>query len=183
MQEPRVAAVMLPIFADPPHDVVFIERAAHLRYHPGQIGLPGGASDPVDGDDVTKTALRELYEELGVAPERVTIVGALKPIVQRSGRFVVTAVVGVLEASTLLVIDHTETAGYFTVPLGEILKPGAVHEEYKDLGEEQIVTNVLNYDDRHIWGLTGRILRQFSEEWDNPRSQLRAELERVLNKR
>ena len=40
----RPAAVVLGIFEEPPHGVIFIERAAHLRNHAGQIGLPGGGN-------------------------------------------------------------------------------------------------------------------------------------------
>ena len=41
----RLAAVVIPIFANPPHEVVFVERARHLRRNAGQIAFPGGAVD------------------------------------------------------------------------------------------------------------------------------------------
>src|SRR5579872_5527314 len=95
-EDARRAAVLLAIFADPPHRVIFIERAMHLRHHAGQIGLPGGAADPSDGDDPASTALRELSEELGVDRSRVTVVGTLPELTQSSGRFRVTPVVGIV---------------------------------------------------------------------------------------
>ena len=160
MDEPRAAAVLLAIFADPPHDVVFIERAAHLRNHPGQIALPGGAQDPADGDDPVKTALRELGEELGVTPDRVTIVGRLPALTQSSRRFTVTPVVGILQPHTLLTIDHAETAAVFTITLE------------RDLAHE--------HGDLHIWGLTERILKAFVDDWNAGGSHLRREIERRL---
>ena len=36
----RLAAVVLPIYANAPHEVVFVERARHLRRHAGQIAFP-----------------------------------------------------------------------------------------------------------------------------------------------
>ncbi len=59
-EERRPAAVVLGIFEDPPHGVIFIERAAHLRNHAGQIGLPGGGMDAGDEGDLRTTALREM---------------------------------------------------------------------------------------------------------------------------
>jgi 8-oxo-dGTP pyrophosphatase MutT (NUDIX family) len=63
-------AVLIPIFTNVPHGVIFLERAQRLRRHPGQIGFPGGSADPIDAGDLEKTALRELFEELGVSAER-----------------------------------------------------------------------------------------------------------------
>ncbi|MBV8152285.1 MAG: CoA pyrophosphatase [Candidatus Eremiobacteraeota bacterium] len=176
----RAAAVLLAVFAEPPHDVVFVERAAHLRSHPGQIGLPGGSVDASDGDDRAATALRELQEELGVAPERVTIVGVLPTIENRQLTFDVTPVVGVLEPGTLLTIDHTETAAFFTIPLEEIVRPGALAEGVEVFGDRRIPTEFLDYRERHVWGLTARILRNFVDAWNAPESCLRREIERRL---
>lgn len=61
--ERRAAAVVLPIFAAPPHGVLFVQRAAHLRHHPGQIALPGGGLDPEDEGDLERAALRELTKK------------------------------------------------------------------------------------------------------------------------
>ena len=50
-------------------EVLFVERAATLRTHAGQIAFPGGAADP-DDVDLVDTALREAEEEVGVLRER-----------------------------------------------------------------------------------------------------------------
>src|SRR5579872_6207566 len=78
----RQAAVAIAIFRTPPHGIVFVERAAHLRDHPGQIGLPGGRVHPEDRD-LAATALRELHEEVGIEPVRATIVAELPMLQQR----------------------------------------------------------------------------------------------------
>ena len=73
----RLAAVVMPIFANPPHEVVFVERATHLRRHAGQIAFPGGALDEEDGGDLARAGLRELSEEIGIAPAAVEMVDRL----------------------------------------------------------------------------------------------------------
>ena len=67
-EEQRPAAVVLGIFEDPPHGVIFIERAAHLRNHAGQIGLPGGGMDAGDEGDLRTTALREMWKRSRLRP-------------------------------------------------------------------------------------------------------------------
>ena len=163
----RQAAVVISIFRNAPHGVIFVERATHLRDHPGQIGLPGGSVHPEDRD-LEATALRELHEEVGVAPERARIVGSLPPISQRVvNNFDVTPFVAVLEPSELR-IDATETAGVFVVPLQTILERG-VSEGTVEYSGLQIKSLILDYEHYRIWGLTARILQSFLEAWSTGR--------------
>jgi len=168
---------MLAIFADAPHGVVFIERAGHLRRNPGQIGLPGGMTDEMDGSDPATTAVRELYEELGVNPRAIRVVGHLQPQRQASSGLTVTPVVGVLEPHTPLRIDRTETIGAFTVPLAAIVTPGAIREDLSLRLARGKAAYALDYEGRHVWGLTARILKAFADEWHADASALRADVE------
>jgi 8-oxo-dGTP pyrophosphatase MutT (NUDIX family) len=179
----RYAAVVLAIFADAPHRVVFVERAAHLRDHPGQIALPGGSVDPSDGDDRSATALRELQEEIGIPAHAIRLVGRLAEIhQQRANNFTVTPFAGIVTPGTKLAIDESETAALFTVPLAEIVAPGAVHEDIEIVGDRRVDTYVFNYRDRHVWGLTGSILHAFVTAWHEPASTIRAAIEAGLER-
>src|SRR5215208_4793192 len=51
-------------------------RGAALRHHTGQVSLPGGRLDH-PGESVEQAALREAYEEIGVAPGDVEVLGRL----------------------------------------------------------------------------------------------------------
>lgn len=179
MSERPRAAVLLAICAAPPHGVVFLERAAHLRNNPGQIGLPGGRVDP-DDPHPEAAALRELEEEVGVPAERVTVVGRLPDVAQRIGPFLVTPFVGVLAPGVTFRIDPAETAALFTVPLELIVVPGAVRDGVVHLGERRIETLVFEHEERLVWGLTGRILQSFVEAWLDPDDALRARVEAAL---
>jgi ADP-ribose pyrophosphatase YjhB (NUDIX family) len=171
------AAVMIVIFADAPHGVVFVERAGHLRRNPGQIGLPGGMTDPIDGADPATTAARELYEELGIGPQSIRVVGSLEPQRQMSSGVTVTPIVGVLEPRTPLQVDGTETIGAFTVPLATIVAAGAVREDPATTLARGRTGYALDHEGRYIWGLTARILKVFADEWNRERSALRAAIE------
>src|SRR6202011_5025077 len=168
----RTAAVAFAILAAPPHGVIFIERASHLRDHPGQIALPGGSVDTADGGDLRRTALRDVREGVGVAPERVRTVGELPMVRQtRANNFDVTPFVATVVPGPLT-IDGTETAAVFTIPLDVIvehLQPGT-----HVVGEYTIETYLLDYESRRVWGLTGHILRSFVEAWNDAANPLRS---------
>ncbi|MGA8576711.1 MAG: NUDIX domain-containing protein [Candidatus Cybelea sp.] len=168
---------MLAIFVDAPHGVVFVERAAHLRRHPSQIGLPGGIADPADNGDLNLTALRELEEEVGVERERVRVVGRLPERRQIVSRLLVTPIVALLAPHTPLRIDGTETAGVFTIPLESIVAAGAVHRDAERSTALGHTIYALDYDGRNVWGFTARILKSFAQAWNASDSPIRAAIE------
>ncbi|HZV76974.1 MAG TPA: CoA pyrophosphatase [Candidatus Babeliales bacterium] len=168
----RRGAVLVPILARIPHSVIFVERAQHLRRHPGQIGFPGGIEDPADAGDPVKTALRELSEELGVETERVKVVGRLPQIEQGVYRFLITPVVGILDDRTRFAVDGEEIVGVFTVPLAAIVASGALHEDPELSNARGTTSYAFDYEDRRIWGFTARVLKSFVDAWNAPNETL-----------
>lgn len=153
--------------------MVFVERAQHLRRHPGQIAFPGGASDASDAGDPVRTALRELEEEIGVAAERVRVVGRLPESQQELNRFIITPIVGVLDDQTRFRVDGEEIAGVFAVPLAAILATGAVYHDAAITAARGKAMYAFDYEGRHIWGFTGRMLKSFVDAWNARESPLR----------
>jgi 8-oxo-dGTP pyrophosphatase MutT (NUDIX family) len=176
----RPAAVVLGVITEPPHGVIFIERAPHLRSHAGQIGLPGGGSDPQDAGDLRVTALREMEEEVGVVRDRVEIIAELPIVRARVNNYAVTPFVATIAPGPLR-IDAEETVGVFTVPLETVVRD--LHDDAVNIGAIAVVTPVLMYGERRIWGLTGFILRTFVEAWNDAANPMRGELEARLEKR
>jgi 8-oxo-dGTP pyrophosphatase MutT (NUDIX family) len=174
----REAAVTLAIIAAPPHGVVFVERATHLRDHPGQVALPGGSLDAADEGDHARAALRELHEEIGVVPERVTIVRRLPMVRQSVNNFDVTPFVAVV-APGPFAIDGTETAGMFTIPL-EVLVAEGPRPGLVTLADRTVDTYVMQYEGRRVWGLTAKIVRTFADAWHDAKSGMRAAVEDEL---
>ncbi|HET9560946.1 MAG TPA: CoA pyrophosphatase, partial [Propionibacteriaceae bacterium] len=71
----RPAAVLILIGDGPAGpEIMFIERAAGMRTHPGQIAFPGGAADAGDLD-LADTALREAAEETGLDRSGIEVLG------------------------------------------------------------------------------------------------------------
>jgi 8-oxo-dGTP pyrophosphatase MutT (NUDIX family) len=175
----RPAAVLMPIFDAPPYEVLFVERAAHLRRHAGQIAFPGGAVDDGDADHAA-AALRELYEEVGIPPEAVRIIGALAVVRQERNVFAVTPFVGIVRTGTPLVVDPNEASGVHRVPLEEILRPGAIREGTHRDGERVIDTLILDHGSVRVWGLTARMLHNFVADFRREPSPLRDAIQGAL---
>jgi 8-oxo-dGTP pyrophosphatase MutT (NUDIX family) len=125
--DPRVAAVLVPLVVrEHGLTVLLTQRADHLNDHAGQVSFPGGRHEPFD-DDATATALRETQEEVGLAPSRVEILGALPDYLTGTG-FCVSPVIGLVHPPFSLKMDTLEVAEVFEVPLAFLMNP-ANHEE------------------------------------------------------
>src|SRR5205814_360283 len=55
-------------------ELLFTRRTDTVLTHKGQISFPGGQQEERDVETV-ETALRESYEEIGLEPSRVTVLG------------------------------------------------------------------------------------------------------------
>ncbi len=176
----RPAAVVIPIFANAPHEVVFVERATHLRRHAGQVAFPGGAVDDEDEGDLARAGLRELHEEIGIPPHAVAVIDRLAMIPQTNNIFDVTPFVAVVAPDTPLLVDLNEASAAHRVPLAAIVAPGAVHRGVEVPNGRRITTWQFDYGGIHVWGLTANILNAFTRRYHAPSSALRAALDERL---
>lgn len=153
------AVLLLVVNRAPDPTVVFTQRTAHLSDHAGQISFPGGRVDEVDGTP-EHTALREAQEEIGLAPERVQILGRL-PEYHTSTGFRVTPVVGWSEPPLEYVPDPHEVADVFEVPLAFLLDTR--NHRYESAIHKGRLRNywALPFGDRFIWGATAGMLVTF----------------------
>jgi 8-oxo-dGTP pyrophosphatase MutT (NUDIX family) len=120
--DPRSAAVLVPLVVrESGLTMLLTQRADHLNDHAGQISFPGGRREPFDRD-ATATALREAKEEIGLADERVEILGALPDYLTGTG-FCVTPVVGLVHPPFTVQADTFEVAEIFEVPLAFLMDP------------------------------------------------------------
>jgi 8-oxo-dGTP pyrophosphatase MutT (NUDIX family) len=153
----RPAAVLVPL-VDHPHGmaVLLTQRTPHLSAHAGQIAFPGGR---IEADDANPeaAALRETEEEVGLARDRVSIVGRLDTYVTGTG-FEITPIVGIVAPPVTLAIDPFEVAEAFEVPLAFILDRRNHQRVERESAGHRRAFFVLPYEGRNIWGATAGIL-------------------------
>jgi 8-oxo-dGTP pyrophosphatase MutT (NUDIX family) len=151
------AAVLVPVVNRPDGlTLLLTQRSAGLPDHPGQISFPGGRVEPGDLTHAD-AALRETVEEVGLAPDRVHILGELASYETVTG-YRVTPVVGWVEPPFTLTIDPVEVAEAFEVPLAFLLDPANQQRHYRMLGELQRDFWAIPWRDRYIWGATAAML-------------------------
>ena len=153
----RRAAVLVPLVErETGLGVLLTRRAEHLEHHPGQISFPGGHIEPSDAD-FKAAALRETYEEIGIPPERITVVGRLNDYVTRTG-FHITPVVGTVHPPFDLTPDPAEVDEIFEVPLAFFLDPANHHRHQRIYEGVTRSFYAMPYEDYYIWGATAGML-------------------------
>jgi 8-oxo-dGTP pyrophosphatase MutT (NUDIX family) len=136
--------------------VLLTQRAATLKDHAGQISFPGGRIEPGD-PDAWHAALREAFEEIGLAPDLVEFAGYLPDHVVGSG-FRVTPVVGFVKPEYQLQIAAAEVHEVFEVPLDFILDAANHKSRQRQFGDLTLEIHDIPFGDHNIWGATAGML-------------------------
>ena len=176
MDARRAYAVLVPLVEREGELCLLYEvRARTLRRQPGEVCFPGGRMEP--GESPEACALRETWEELGIPPEQMELLGRLDFIAHRDG-FILYPILGRVNSETLSP-GPDEVEEVFLVPLDHLLKTEPIEYTYdliptpaenfpyeligipRDYRWQRGHENVPVYpwQGRAIWGLTGRITR------------------------
>ncbi|GHU61889.1 coenzyme A pyrophosphatase [Clostridia bacterium] len=183
----RDFSVLLPLVEKDgaPH-ILYEVRADELDVQPGEVSFPGGAVEA--GEQAAGAAVRETAEELGVAPDDVTVIAELNYLITFSN-LTLFCFLGSLPYSALesAVWNRAEVKEIFLVPLSfflenepEVYSNRLIVEPDKDLPVKKIAprddytwrtgkNEVLIYTwtepetgkEYIIWGMTAQLTRDF----------------------
>lgn len=157
-----LAAVLVPLVTHASGlTVILTRRTEHLDDHAGQISFPGGRIEPGD-DHPAATALRETEEEIGLAANRIEVIGSLG-LHDTSTGFAVVPVIGFVAPPIAYTLDAFEVAEAFEVPLDFLLDPAN-----RQIGQIEYSGRMrdyfyFDYDGRMIWGATARMIVDLAE--------------------
>jgi 8-oxo-dGTP pyrophosphatase MutT (NUDIX family) len=117
-----VHAAVLVLFS-PDRDLLLIERATDMRAHAGQPAFPGGRLDASDVD-ASAAAMREAWEETGVDPAGIVILGRMPDLWIPVTDFVVTPVLGWwAQPGHVSPQDPSEVAAVYRISLDNFADP------------------------------------------------------------
>ncbi|MES2433114.1 MAG: CoA pyrophosphatase [Pseudomonadota bacterium] len=158
----RPAAVLIAIWLRPDRaELILTKRSSHLKHHPGQIAFPGGKVDAGDSGPEA-AALREAWEEIGLPPDRVEVLGRL-PTHETVTNYMVTPILGLVRDDFIPVPEAGEVDEVFTVPLAHVLNPARFMIEGRVWKGQPRRYFAVPYGPYYIWGATARILRNLAE--------------------
>ncbi len=159
----RAAATLLLLYPGAAGELTMLltVRHADLRAHAGEISLPGGARDASDAS-LEATALREAWEEVGVEPSTVSIIGTLDDTWIPVSNFELRPFVGTVAARPTFAPHNDEVSAIVELPVRSLLADDAVSEELIEGRGWQLRAAVYRYEGHRIWGATARTLAMFA---------------------
>lgn len=141
--------------------VLLTRRTDGLRHHGGQVSFPGGRIEPADRDAVA-AAIRETGEEIGIPSVQIGPLGFLDPLATITG-FRILPVVAMVSPDYIALLDPSEVAAVFEVPLAYLLDPANLATHTLDLRGRRREVLEYRYPAQRIWGATASILFNLRE--------------------
>lgn len=176
----QASAVMIPLVEKEDGLYLLFEKRANGIRQGGEVCFPGGRIDP--GEKPERTVLREMEEELGLPPHRVTLLGQFDTLHNYTGVTIHTFI-GQIAHSDLpnIEIQEDEVEQVFLVPVRFFLDNSPyiydfnVLADIKDDFPYHMVDSphkyewikgrsnvpIWTYGEFSIWGLTARIVVHF----------------------
>lgn len=143
--------------------VLLMKRKEDNTAHSGQVSFPGGSFEIADKDYRT-TALRESYEEVGIIPETVDVLGAMTTLYITVSNFNVHPFIGYMAQMPQYILSKKEVAYIIEVPLKELFAPETkIVTDVMSPAVKQVIKNVNAYqlkDGTIIWGATAMMLSE-----------------------
>ena len=157
------AAVLMPIFE---HDgesyFLLTRRTEEVSTHKGQISFPGGMRHR--GESLESTALRETFEEVGISPDRVEILGRFHDYKSITGHLV-APFAGFIHGDFATVPQVAEVAEVLRVPFAIFMDPGRMRTERMYRAGSMMDVYFYRYQSYEIWGLTAHIIKDFFDSF------------------
>jgi 8-oxo-dGTP pyrophosphatase MutT (NUDIX family) len=158
------SSVLLLLYpADGEISTVFIQRPEYDGIHSGQIALPGGKAEIADHDPAF-TALREAREEIGIDPEKVTIIGKLTDLYIPPSNYLVSPFIAFSPERPVFTIDPEEVKKTLEVRIADLVSGQNIREERIRIREGfEITAPAYVIKGEIIWGATAMMIAEFCE--------------------
>ncbi|MDR3521703.1 MAG: CoA pyrophosphatase [Acidocella sp.] len=150
----RQSAVL--VVLEPGRGVWLTRRSNDLPNHAGQVAFPGGKIEVFD-QSPEAAALREAWEEIGLAPESVEVLGRMDDHITGTG-FHIVPVVGLVAPGVAFNPAAGEVAEIFCLGFDVLLNPLSPQRRHATIRGEERSIWVWPHPDHFIWGATAAIL-------------------------
>jgi 8-oxo-dGTP pyrophosphatase MutT (NUDIX family) len=138
--------------------LVLMRRTESGGTHSGQISFPGGRCE--EGESLTRTALREAEEELGIPASEVHVLGALNRLYIPPSDFDVLPTVGYLPRRPAWHPQHSEVAEVLETPLSILLDESIKGGETHQRNGVDFYISFYHIGGHKVWGATAIMLSE-----------------------
>lgn len=143
---------------------LLIRRATRSNdMHSGQISLPGGRQEK--GESLAQCALRETYEEVGIAPEQVSLVGELTSLYVFASNYVIHPFIGVMHDEPSFALSADEVRDVYQVPMSHWSDDIIERGDFIVRGFTIKDMPYYNLSGQRLWGATAMIFSEFLHLW------------------
>lgn len=159
---PKKTAVLVLFYPDKNHEarLLLILRKTYQGVHSNQIGFPGGKVEEADVD-LRATALREAYEEVGVAMEKVSVLKQISMVYIPPSNFEVTPFIGVCHDPIKFVLQESEVEALVEVPIDSLLDESKVFQQKLSTSyAKNILVPAYNFEGHTVWGATAMMISE-----------------------
>lgn len=160
---PKKSAVMILLFPDKDKiKTVFIERPVYDGVHSGQVAFPGGKFDDAD-IELKQTALRETFEEIGVSPDKIEVIGQLTDLYINPSNFLVSPFIGYMNEVPEFNPDPREVQKIVVLDLFELNNSSIKSEkEITFSGGFKLNTPYYKIEGLTVWGATAMMISELN---------------------
>lgn len=135
-------------------------RSQKVHHHKGQISFPGGRAE--SGETIAETALRETFEEIGIPPHEISVLGELTPLYVPPSRSHLHILVGIAADNIPMVASPDEVDEIVLFPFHEIATNKNLLE-WKEYSRDGLSVNAplwRIHPTADLWGATAMILSE-----------------------
>ena len=162
------AAVLIPILPQGEEFAFLLtQRTDQVETHKGQISFPGGLREDSD-QNLLQTALRESWEEIGLARQAVHILGEFDEYLSITG-LIVTPFAGWIEGPLKLTPNPDDVDEILKVPFSIFKDSRYLRVETRVRLGVQRKVYFYDFQGKEVWGLTAQIIRDFLGLLGKPR--------------
>ncbi len=157
--EMKQAAVLICFFKkDGEYHIPLIRRPMHEKNHPGQIALPGGAREKKE--TLANTSLREAFEEVGIIPENVEIIGKMTPLPVPVSKYLISPFIGVTRQEPKWNINKQEVDELIILKFRDLIESDKGYYEDWKLNGNMLRVPIFKVMNKDIWGATAAVLSE-----------------------
>lgn len=160
---PRKSAVLILLFpVEESIHTLLIQRPVYEGVHSGQVAFPGGKFEETD-IDLSHTALRETFEEVGAPSNDIEIIGKLTDLYINPSNFLVSPFIGFVSKQPDFIMDAYEVQKIISVNLFSLNDKG--------IKSEKVITHSNNYkiktpyyeiEGLTVWGATAMMISELN---------------------